>query len=93
VIAVRTISKEIISVTAARKVHKRKGTLFFVFYGSVIRTAVQIALTSTKKMKVTKIARPSNTKIKPAPNKGAAAGTDENMIIIKDKMRAISRPK
>ena len=63
------------------------------FKGSVIRIPVQIVLTTTNKTKAKKIARQSSTEIKLAPSKGATAGTNENMIIIKDDIRAISRPE
>ena len=63
------------------------------FKGSVIRIPVQIVLTTTNKTKAIKIARQSSTEIKLAPSKVATAGTNENMIMIKDDIRAISRPE
>ena len=44
-------------------------------------------------MNTVKIARQSNREIRPAPIKGATAGTIENITIINDVIRAISRPE
>ena len=44
-------------------------------------------------MNTIKIARQSNSEIRPAPSRGATAGTIEKIIIINDVIRAISRPE
>ncbi len=89
----RTILIDIISKNAARKILIRNGTLISGFKGSVIRIFVQTVLISAKIMNTIKIARQSNSKIRPAPSKGATAGTIEKIIIINDVIRAISRPE
>ena len=55
--------------------------------------AVHIVLKNANIIKIKNINRQLDIKITPAPSSGAIAGTIANIIIIKDEMRAISRPE
>ena len=91
-IAVIIMGLDKTSLNANPKCLKLNSIRFSLVTLSSILNPIHIVLMATNAMNIKKIARQWKTSITNDPRSGAIAGTKANIIIIKDEIRAISRP-